>query len=66
MEPLPRVFDILQHFETILPLVESLYGWWRCWRPVTSPTMVAILAAFLEEIRLKLREMVIFLALLEE
>ena len=21
------------------------YGWWRCWRPVTSPTMVAILAA---------------------
>ena len=19
------------------------YGWWRCWRPVTSPTMVAIL-----------------------
>ena len=24
------------------------YGWWRCWRPVTSPTMVAILAAILE------------------
>ena len=24
MEPLPRVFDILQYFETILPLVESL------------------------------------------
>ena len=50
MEPLPRVFDVLQHIETILLLVESLchdlrifYGWWRCWRPVTSPTMVAIL-----------------------
>ena len=24
------------------------YGWWRCWRPVTSPTMVAILAAILD------------------
>ena len=24
MEPLPRVFDMLQYFETILPLVESL------------------------------------------
>ena len=24
MEPLPGVFDILQYFETILPLVESL------------------------------------------
>ena len=23
-EPLPRVFDMLQNFETILPLVESL------------------------------------------
>ena len=23
------------------------YGWWRCWRPVASPTMVAILAAIL-------------------
>ena len=22
-----------------------LYGWWSCWRPVTSPNMVAILAA---------------------
>ena len=24
MEPLPEVFDMLQYFETILPLVESL------------------------------------------
>ena len=24
------------------------YGWWRCWRPVTSPTIVAILAAILD------------------
>ena len=24
------------------------YGWWRCWRPVTSPTMVAIVAAILD------------------
>ena len=24
------------------------YGWWHCWRPVTSPTMVAILAAILD------------------
>ena len=24
MEPLPAVFDMLQYFETILPLVESL------------------------------------------
>ena len=55
MEPLPGVFNMLQHIETILLLVESLcrdlrifYGWWRCWRPVTSPTMVAILAAILD------------------
>ena len=26
MEPLPRVFDMLQYFETILPLVESLWS----------------------------------------
>ena len=32
------------------------YGGWRCWRPVTSPIIVAILAA----IRLKPREMVFF------
>ena len=25
-EPLPGVFDMLQYFETILPLVESLYS----------------------------------------
>ena len=24
------------------------YGWWRCWRLVSSPTMVAILAAILD------------------
>ena len=24
------------------------YGWWRCWRPVTSPTMVTIVAAILD------------------
>ena len=24
------------------------YGWWRCWRPVTLLTMVAILAAILD------------------
>ena len=24
MEPLPGVFDVLQYFETILPLVENL------------------------------------------
>ena len=27
MEPLPEIFDMLQYFETILPLVESL---WSC------------------------------------
>ena len=42
-----------QFFETILPSVESLwyslqdgymfYGWWHCWRSVTSLNMVAIL-----------------------
>ena len=26
MEPLPRVFDMLQYFETILPLVERFYS----------------------------------------
>ena len=36
------------------PLVFStrsgiFYGWWRCWRSVTSPNMVAILAAILWE-----------------
>ena len=24
------------------------YGWWRCWRPVTSPTMFVISAAILK------------------
>ena len=27
LEPLPRVFDLLQYFETILPLAEIL---WSC------------------------------------
>ena len=29
MEPLPGVFDMLQYFETILPLVESLWASWQ-------------------------------------
>ena len=38
-----------------MPLIFStrwgiFYGWWRCWGPVTSPTMVAILD-FIQEIR---------------
>ena len=55
MEPHHGVFDMLKYFETILPLVESVWSswqakvyWWCCWRPVTSPTMVAILAAILD------------------
>ena len=24
------------------------YGWWRCWMPVTSPTMVAIVPVILD------------------
>ena len=42
-------FDMLQYFETVLPAVGrgKSYGWWRCWGPVTSPTMVTILAAIL-------------------
>ena len=53
MGPLPRGFDMLQYLGQILPSFESLwyfrirwgifYGWSRCWRPVTSPNMVAIL-----------------------
>ena len=27
------------------------YGWWRCWRPVTSPTVFVILAAILDFIK---------------
>ena len=30
-----------------------LYGWWRCWRPVTSPTMVAFLAAIFDLLRIR-------------
>ena len=57
MGPLPRVFDMLQYFEAIFAFTEKplifltrwgvFYEWWRCWRPVTSPTMVAILAVIL-------------------
>ena len=28
-----------------------LYGWWRCWRSVTTPNMVSILAAILDFIK---------------
>ena len=54
MEPLPGVFNMLQYFAMILPFKWKafdvfykmrgiFYGWWRCWRPVTLATMVAIL-----------------------
>ena len=53
MEPLPRVFDMLQYFDTISPSVESLWsslqdevyimGGDAAGLPVTSPNMVAIL-----------------------
>ena len=33
------------------------YGWWCCWRSVTSPNMVAILAAFLDFIKNKNNEL---------
>ena len=47
-EPFPWVFDMSQYFEKILPALESVlssqqhqvyfnYGWWHCWKPVTSP-----------------------------
>ena len=49
----PRVFDMLQYFETTLPSVENLssslqdeiyfMGGGAAGGPVTSPTMVAIL-----------------------
>ena len=51
-------FDMLQYFETILPSVESLWcsqqgkvylmGGDPACRPVTSPTIVAILAGILD------------------
>ena len=52
MKSLPRVFDMLQYFKSIFPSVKSLapdlpskvrdiYGWWRYWRPVKAPTIVA-------------------------
>ena len=53
METPPRVFDMLQYFETILPSEESLWsslqdevyfmGGGTAGGPVTSSTMVAIL-----------------------
>ena len=57
MDP-PRVFDMLQYFETILPSEESLWsslqdevyfmGGGTAGGPVTSSTMVAILTAILD------------------
>ena len=52
IEPLPGVLDMLQYFETILPGKPLIfvtrwgifYEWWCCWRPVTSPNVIAILA----------------------
>ena len=65
MEPLPRVFYMLQYFETILPswkafhLLDKIgifYGWWRCWRSVTSPKNGRYLGFYKElQIRLKPR-----------
>ena len=54
-----KAFDLLNKMRFIFN------GWWRCWRPMTSPTMVAILAAILDlydelEIMLNPREMAIF------
>ena len=56
--PPPRVFDMLQYFETILPSEESLWsslqdevyfmGGGTAGGPVTSSTMVAILGAILD------------------
>ena len=56
--PPPRVFDMLQYFETILPLEESLWsslqdevyfmGGGTAGGPVTSSTIVAILGAILD------------------
>ena len=59
MEPLPGVFDMLctvfwsDFTFSGKPLIfltrwSIFCGWWRCWRPMTSPTMVAILAAMLD------------------
>ena len=68
MEPIPGVFLYLFDFTfSAKPVLIFLtrwgifYGWWHCWRPVTSPTMVAILDFNQElEIKLKPREMVFF------
>ena len=53
MEPLPGVFDMLQYFEKIFSWVESLKMRYilrvvALLPPVTSPEMVAILAAILD------------------
>ena len=49
MEPLPRVFDFAFTEKPLIFLTRwgIFYEWWHCWRPVTSPTMVAIFAAIL-------------------
>ena len=56
--PTPRVFDMLQYFETILPSEENLWsslqdevyfmGGGTAGGPVTSSTMAAILGAILD------------------
>ena len=58
VSPPPRVFDMLQYFETILPSEENLWfslqdevyfmGGGTAGGPVTSSTMVAILGAILD------------------
>ena len=76
MEPLPGVFDMLQYFETILSLVESLWSSWqdgayfmgggvagRLWCP-NGRHLGCLLRFYQElEIRLKPREIVVFCAL---
>ena len=68
MEPLPGVFDMLQYFETILPLVESLLNkmryilWVMALLEACDVTNNGRHLGFYQEleIRLKPREMVIF------
>ena len=35
-----------------LDLLGIFYGWWRCWRSLMSPNMVAILATILDFIKI--------------
>ena len=59
MEPLPTIFDMFQYFETLLPLVESLWSsqqdelYFMCGGAAGS-------LWHHQQIRLKLQEMVIF------